>query len=87
VRYVGDEDVTEPPHGHHRTLTTAVLDADRLEMTTMPGPAVWPLGVALCGLAFSVSFIARSWLLAVATAIVVTALLISWHAGGRHEER
>ena len=86
VRFVGDEDVTDPRHGHHRTLTTAVLDANRLEMATMPGPSIWPLVVALCGLAFSVSLIVRSWVLAVATGIVVTAALISWHAGVQHEE-
>ncbi len=86
VRMVGDEDVIEPRHAHHRTLTTAVLDANRLEMSTMPGPSIWPLVVALCGLAFSLSFIVRSWLLAVVTGIVVTAALISWHAGVQRQE-
>jgi heme/copper-type cytochrome/quinol oxidase subunit 1 len=86
VRIVGDEDVTVPPHGHHRTLTTAVLDANRVQMVTMPGPSHWPLVVALCGLGFSVSLIARSWVLAVATGVVVTVAMIAWHASDQSEQ-
>jgi hypothetical protein len=55
-------------------------------MVTMPGPSHWPLVVALCGLGFSVSLIARSWVLAVATGVVVTVAMIAWHASDQSEQ-
>jgi cytochrome c oxidase subunit I+III len=87
ARVVGDEDVTLPRHGHHRTLTTAVLDADRAEMVTMPGPTVWPLVVALGGLGISVAFAARSWLVGGAAAVVLAVALLAWHADEEEEKQ
>jgi cytochrome c oxidase subunit I len=86
VQFVADEDVTVPRHGHHRTLTTPVLDANRLEMTTMAGPSYWPLVVALCGLGFSISLILRSWILAVAVGVAIVVALIAWHADDQQED-
>jgi cytochrome c oxidase subunit I+III len=81
VARIGDEDITEPRHGHHRTLLTSVLDADRVEVTTMPGPTPWPLVVALGGLGISAGFVARSWIVGIAAAVVLAVALIAWQAG------
>jgi heme/copper-type cytochrome/quinol oxidase subunit 1 len=86
VRRVGDEDVTQPLHGHHRTLLSSVLDADRVEMTTMPGPSTWPFVVALSILGISVGLIARSWAVGIASTVVLCAAVIWWHTSTEHEK-
>jgi cytochrome c oxidase subunit I+III len=87
VTMVGDEDLTVAPGGHHRTLITSVLDADRVEVATMPGPSAWPLIVALGGLGISAAFIARSWVVGFAAAAVLLVALIAWHADAEsHQE-
>ena len=80
VAVVGDEDVTIPRHGHHRTLTTSVLDANRVEMATMASPSYWPLLVGLSGLVISVSLIFRSWPLGGIGAAALGFSLLAWHA-------
>ena len=80
VRYVGDEDLAVPAHGHHRVLNTSVLDADRVEVTTMPGPSAWPLVVALGGVGVSTGLAMRSWVGGgVASAVAVVGML-GWHS-------
>jgi cytochrome c oxidase subunit I+III len=79
IRFVGDEDMVEPAHRHHRVLNTSVLDADRVEAVTMASPSVWPLIVALGGLGVSVAFAMRSWLVGGAAAAVAVVAMLGWH--------
>src|SRR5205814_980515 len=79
VSVVDGEDLARAHHGHHRTLITSVLDADQVEVTTMPGPTSWPFVVALGGLGVSAGFVARSWLVGCAAALVSAVALIAWH--------
>ena len=86
VTIIGDEQVAVPRGGHHRTATTSVLDANRVEMITMPGPSFWPLVVALGGLGVSAALMTRSWFLGGVAAVVLVAAVVTWHADAEHEE-
>jgi cytochrome c oxidase subunit I+III len=86
VTVVGDEDVTVPQEGHHRTLVSSVLDANRVGMITTPGPSYWPIVVGLAGLVLSISFIVRSWWVAGIAGVVFVVSLISWHAGEQQHD-
>jgi len=80
VTSIAGEDLTVPERGHHRTLTTAVLDADRIEVMTMARPSYWPLVVGLALFALSTAFLLRSLVLGLVATIVIAVGVISWHA-------
>lgn len=82
LHQIGGEQLTEPPHGHHRAVLTSVLDGSEPELATMPGPSTWPLALAVGLLGLSVATLLTSWLLgAVAGAWAVWAFY-RWHGEG-----
>jgi cytochrome c oxidase subunit I+III len=74
------EDLTVSPHGHHRTLTTSVLDANRVDVATMPHPSYWPFVVGLMLLTISVAVLVESWTIGLIAVGVFTVALIAWHS-------
>jgi cytochrome c oxidase subunit I len=87
VSELDGEDLTVPAHGHHRTLATSVLDADRLEVISMPGPSFWPLAVAASMLVLSVSVLVSSWALGCVAVLVMAVAVIRWQADTEEETR
>ncbi|MGE0728897.1 MAG: cytochrome c oxidase subunit I [Acidimicrobiia bacterium] len=79
VDRIGDEALTEPAHGHHRTPVSSVLDADRVEVITSASPSPLPLLVALAGLLGSIALLVESWLIGGAATLLVVVALIRWH--------
>ena len=77
---VGGEDLTVPRNGHHRAVATSVLDADRVEVITMPRPSYWPFVVAVALLTLTVSVLVRSWVLGCAATLVFAVALLRWQA-------
>ncbi len=75
---VGGESVLAAPHGHHRTLLTSALDADRLELTTMPGPSYWPLVLALGLLVISTGVLIVSWIVGTVDVVATVVAMVRW---------
>ena len=79
------EDLVHPEEEHHRTLMTAVLDADEVEVVTMPGPTYWPLLLALGMVVLCVGVLVRSWLVSAIGGALFAWAFFGWHRAEVHE--
>jgi len=72
------EDLLHAPHGHHRTVLSSPLDADQLELATMPTPTYWPLVLALGMLGGCVALVGSNLVIGAVAAVVMAVALIRW---------
>jgi len=73
------EDLTVS-HEHHQVLLTSVLDANRVDVASMPHPSYWPFVVGLMMLLISVAVLVESWTFGLVAVGVLSVALIAWHA-------
>jgi cytochrome c oxidase subunit 1/cytochrome c oxidase subunit I+III len=78
------EDLVHPEEEHHRTLMTSVLDADEVEVVTMPGPTYLPLLLALGMLVICVGVLVRGWIVAAVGGALVIYAFFGWHRAEVH---
>jgi cytochrome c oxidase subunit 1/cytochrome c oxidase subunit I+III len=80
VTRLDGEDLTRSESGHHRTLLTSILDANRIDVVTMPGPSHWPLVVGLSLLMLSVGILVESWAVGLIAVGLFAVAVVVWQS-------